>query len=232
MKYFRRKTARCRVVARHRTAFSSSANWKTLACGARPAPESFYKRANEKAIFLRLDFFLGSGPLPLQKNVITFRSLDPGRYAIRLTLALGFPPQRFLSVLRNEARVLEGEQSTRLPGANRHATGDSWPTTFSDGSRAGQASLARLRGPRFANPNRAAESRSNPSIAITPLAITERESRRSSRFVRNNKSGWYQMPGAVDENEGVVKRHLFAAMLRNTAWISERCRTGALKLER
>ncbi len=28
--------------------------------------------------------------------------------------------------------------------------------------------------------------------------------------------------GAVDENEGVVKRHVFAAMLCSTAWISEK----------
>jgi hypothetical protein len=28
--------------------------------------------------------------------------------------------------------------------------------------------------------------------------------------------------GAVDENEGVVKRHLFVAMLCSTAWISEK----------
>ena len=31
-----------------------------------------------------------------------------------------------------------------------------------------------------------------------------------------------EFPGAVDKNEGVVKRHLFAAMLCSTAWISER----------
>ena len=38
--------------------------------------------------------------------------------------------------------------------------------------------------------------------------------------------------GAVDKNEGVVKRHLFSAMLCSTAWISERWRTEALKLSR
>ncbi len=31
----------------------------------------------------------------------------------------------------------------------------------------------------------------------------------------------------LDKNEGVVKRHLFAAMLCSTAWISERWRTEA-----
>ena len=31
----------------------------------------------------------------------------------------------------------------------------------------------------------------------------------------------------LDENEGVVKRHLFAAMLCSTAWISEWWRTEA-----
>jgi hypothetical protein len=36
----------------------------------------------------------------------------------------------------------------------------------------------------------------------------------------------------LDENEGVVKRHLFAAMLCSTAWISERWRTEALKVSR
>jgi len=42
----------------------------------------------------------------------------------------------------------------------------------------------------------------------------------------------FDFTGAVDKNEGVVKRHLFAAMLGSTAWISERWRTEALKLER
>jgi hypothetical protein len=37
---------------------------------------------------------------------------------------------------------------------------------------------------------------------------------------------------AFDKNEGVVKRHLFAAMPSSTAWISERWRTEALKLSR
>ena len=32
----------------------------------------------------------------------------------------------------------------------------------------------------------------------------------------------FEFPGAVDENEGVVKRHVFAAMLCSTAWISEK----------
>jgi hypothetical protein len=36
----------------------------------------------------------------------------------------------------------------------------------------------------------------------------------------------------LDENEGVVKRHLFAAMLCSTAWISEWWRTEALKVSR
>ena len=36
----------------------------------------------------------------------------------------------------------------------------------------------------------------------------------------------------LDKNEGVVKRHLLAAMLCSTAWISERWRTEALKLSR
>jgi hypothetical protein len=36
----------------------------------------------------------------------------------------------------------------------------------------------------------------------------------------------------LDKNEGVVKRHLFTAMLSSTAWISERWRTEALKLSR
>ena len=36
----------------------------------------------------------------------------------------------------------------------------------------------------------------------------------------------------LDKSEGVVKRHLFAAMLSSTAQISERWRTEALKLSR
>jgi len=42
----------------------------------------------------------------------------------------------------------------------------------------------------------------------------------------------FAVPGAVDKNEGVVKRHFFVAMLCSTAGISERWRTEALKLER
>jgi hypothetical protein len=38
--------------------------------------------------------------------------------------------------------------------------------------------------------------------------------------------------GAVDKGEGVVKRHLFAAMLGSTAGFSEWWRTEALKLSR
>lgn len=41
-----------------------------------------------------------------------------------------------------------------------------------------------------------------------------------------------EFTGAVDKNEGVVKRHVFAAMLCSTAWISEWWRTEALKLAR
>jgi hypothetical protein len=37
---------------------------------------------------------------------------------------------------------------------------------------------------------------------------------------------------ALDKNEGVVKRHFFAAMLSSTARISESWRTEALKLSR
>jgi hypothetical protein len=37
----------------------------------------------------------------------------------------------------------------------------------------------------------------------------------------------FAVPGAVDKNEGVVKRHLFAAMLCSTAGLSERWRTEA-----
>jgi hypothetical protein len=37
---------------------------------------------------------------------------------------------------------------------------------------------------------------------------------------------------ALDKNEGVVKRQFSPAMLRSTAWISERWRTEALKLSR
>jgi hypothetical protein len=36
----------------------------------------------------------------------------------------------------------------------------------------------------------------------------------------------------LDKNEGVVKRHVFTAMLSSTAWISEWWRTEALKLSR
>jgi len=36
----------------------------------------------------------------------------------------------------------------------------------------------------------------------------------------------------LDKSEGVVKRHLFAAVLSGTAWISERWRTETPKLSR
>jgi hypothetical protein len=37
---------------------------------------------------------------------------------------------------------------------------------------------------------------------------------------------------AIDENEGVVKRHLFAAMLCSTAWISEKVEDRSLLASR
>jgi hypothetical protein len=36
----------------------------------------------------------------------------------------------------------------------------------------------------------------------------------------------------LDKNEGVVKRHVFAALLCSTGWFSEWWRTEALKLSR
>jgi len=51
---------------------------------------------------------------------------------------------------------------------------------------------------------------------------------------KREEAGWrFALRGCpLDKNEGVVKRHVFAAMLSSTAWISERWRTEALKLSR
>jgi len=85
----------------------------------------------------------------------------------------------------------------------------------------------------------------NPKNALNPRSRHAHNARFAAILTRKNLVSDATPPNSVilqpllrawrvafDKNEGVVKRHMFAAMLCSTAWISEWWRTEALKLSR